>query len=658
MRRAALFLLLFLLACTPPDSGPAPELQLSRSALSLSTVAQDTLIIRNLGEPNSVLDWSIESSSSLLSLSSRSGQLRYQEETSVTVSLSSAWPPTTPQDSADLSILAGNTKRTVTVQLPGFPKADTPMILISQSSIALDKGSATGSLVIRNIGGVASMLNWSVAHVGNLIFAPASGSIEGGKELRVFVTVDQRRVSANQDVTESFRILSNDTDGKTPSVFVTYNLPSSGLELCGTFPSSQQISLSTATAISGLPYVADELLVQFAAGTLQSQATRDLSQAVLHDFQLQELKMATNLRPALVRVPAGRDVLEFAKSLESDPRVAYAEPNYYLTTLSLPNDPLLSKQWHLGSFGIPEAWQLPPGAKPVVIAVIDSGFDIAHEDLALRMLPGCDFFNGDNDPRPASGMRSDQINHGTHVAGVAAATGNNAVGVAGVAYGPNIRILPLKVFDDLGVNGSVDRLLDALLWAAGYDLPGVGRNPNPAQVINMSVGASPTQERLKSLNEVTRQVNAKGVVMVAAAGNNGQMILLPAADEFVIAVGSVDQDYRRSPFSNYSATGPTVDFMAPGGIGSGGMCAGVLSTIPGSEYACMEGTSMAAPFVAGLAALLLAQDSTLSPAEVKTKLQDSALFTDSMTSAEYGAGVVCADKALGASTRCGMSLPE
>jgi len=330
-----------------------------------------------------------------------------------------------------------------------------------------------------------------------------------------------------------------------------------------------------------------------------------------------------------------------------------------LKLLTAPNDSLYSEQWNLKDFGLEPAWAIETGSNEVVIAIIDSSVNTKHDDLAAKILPGCDFNNKDNNPNPgpSNGGKSE---HGTHVAGIAAAIGNNHLGIAGVAYGSGIKILPIKVFDDAGINGTINNLIDAILWASGYDLPNVGKNPNPARIINMSIGASGAaiSDKLKSINDATGKAKAKGVIMFAASGNAGlsNEILYPAADENVIAVGSVDADRRRSDFSNYSKNGPTVELMAPGGFNSVAVCSGtkrIRSTYPNNQYGCLSGTSMASPFVAGVAALLLSQDSGLNPQELKTKLINSAYSTADMDSAEYGAGIVCADKALGASTQCG-----
>ena len=359
-------------------------------------------------------------------------------------------------------------------------------------------------------------------------------------------------------------------------------------------------------------------------------------------------------------VPAGENVATFARRLATDPRVVYAEPNYLLETLAEPDDPRLSEQWNLLDFGLPQAWDVATGdTGKVVVAVIDSGVDTAHVDLQTKVLSGCDFADKDNNPNP--GPQSVDPDHGTHVAGIAVAVGNNAEGVAGVAYGASVKLLPLKVFSDMSdKGGSIDALLDALLWAAGIPVEGVGTNPNPAQIVNMSLGVEPSAlegSTPQAIEDVTKRVYDMGVTMFAAAGNDGKdtFVRSPANSPWVYAVGSVDGDYRRSGFSDYATSGATVDFMAPGGTKPGSLCSNgsILSTFKGDGYGCKAGTSMASPFVAGVAALVLSRTPGLSPSELKAELANSALFEPYMNAQAYGAGVVCADRALGAATQCG-----
>ncbi|CAN5801907.1 S8 family peptidase [soil metagenome] len=502
---------------------------------------------------------------------------------------------------------------------------------------------------------------------------PAKGSLAPGETEYITVTFDYKGLSKGQLLNESLALKTQPVDG-VPSVKtipLVFEMTVGGLDACGGLRSgSNSVGASQRAAPQGSPYADRELLVQLHTGlntqasntqavgtqTAENAALRRVAVSVAQDYGLTLQGVPSANRPTLVTLPVGETVPEFAARLARDPRVAYAEPNYYLELLDVPNDPFLDAQWNLLDFGLPQAWAVETGTGKGVIAVIDSGVYGKHEDLSGKLYPGCDFYDGDNDAAP--GLDSFDAGHGTHVAGIAAAVGNNGTGVAGVAYGPGVRIVPVKVFDDSGRTGTVDELLDGLLWSAGLPIEGVATNPHPADIVNMSLGIDPAKMQvntLQSVNDVTQRVLASGVVMFAASGNGGlsDRIFAPGNSPSVLAVGSVDGDRRRSDFSNYAARGKSVDFMAPGGSSDNSECFSILSTLPQNDYDCMSGTSMASPFVAGVAALLLSRNSDLSPEQVKAKLTGSALFTSYMNAAEYGAGIVCAGSALGAATRCG-----
>ncbi|MCA9838552.1 MAG: S8 family serine peptidase [Trueperaceae bacterium] len=553
----------------------------------------------------------------------------------------------------------------------GEPRPDlVPRIDISNATLSLTADAPIQTILVRNLGQAGSQLEWSMTSESDLvIISPAKGLVNKDEEQSVTITVDQEKIEPNTPVFEEISVVSN---GGTKRIALSFRLSGTGLAACGTFPVEQfQTAGSTRYTDPVGAYAPDELLIRYAtplsslsldASSRKLQLER-LEASVQSQYQFAVKKTASLYRPSLIKVPAGEDVLSYAKKLSQDSRIAFAEPNYYLQTLAAPSDPLYSEQWTLKNFGLEQAWDKDFGNNNVVIAVIDSGVDMTHEDLIDKMLPGCDFADDDNNPNPGlpNGGKSE---HGTHVAGIAAATGNNGLGIAGVAYTTNVKILPIKVFDDRGITGKVDDLIDAILWAAGIPLEGVANNPKPADIINMSLGVDPSMiaDKIASLSEALAQAKTQGVVMFAASGNAGQsdLILTPASDPNVIAIGSVDDGFGRSGFSNYASSGPTVDFMAPGGVTTGSFCNGsneVLSTFPKTtEYGCLRGTSMASPFAAGVAALLLSQNPALSPDQVKAKLTASAYFDpESMNPEEYGNGVICADKALGTETQCGLS---
>lgn len=391
--------------------------------------------------------------------------------------------------------------------------------------------------------------------------------------------------------------------------------------------------------------------------TLDGRATAGLSPAALveltgaavrSDFGLTRLEMAA--LPGLPELVATDDAPAVLAKLSDDPRVEYAHLNYYLEVLYVPADPLYEEQWHLDDFGLASAWDAylaVSSQREVVIAIIDTGVDPLHPDLATKVLPGWDFHGVDPDAAPGTGYLA---GHGTHVAGIAAAAGG-AVGVTGVAFVPEVRLLPVKVFDDSGAGGTVADLVRAIRWSAGLSVAGAPGNRHPAQVINLSIGVPGV---FPSLDAAVKAAWDAGAVVVAAAGNHapGQPdrgVLSPANAPCAIAVGSVDADRQVSAFSN---TGPEVEILAPGGYGSAS-CGGIVSTMPGGGYGCMSGTSMATPFAAGVAALVLSQGEHTSPESVRNLFSVSTSSVDSYLPTVGGHGLLCADMALGAATSCG-----
>ena len=531
--------------------------------------------------------------------------------------------------------------------------APEPMIFVSRANIALNPVKNSAVLIIKNLGKKDSVLNWTAVDAPNIVLSAHSGSLKYNEKSELVLRISGSAIRAAKYFVAEIVIKSNDVD---KSVFIYYRPKLSntgGLKHCG---NPLKHDSAGSSKIDSKSYVGDELLISYVKS--KNFVTAGGIASLNNKYGLLTLK-ENDKRPNLVKIPNNKDPLEYAKILAKDPKIEYAEPNYYLQLLSVPNDPLYEQQWNLKSFGLEQAWDIETGKNRVVVAIIDSSVDSKHEDLHDKTLPGCDFNNQDNDPSPGK-SNGGKAEHGTHVAGIAAAIGNNGKGIAGVAYGKAVKILPIKVFDDAGISGTIDSLIDAILWASGYDLPGVGKNPNPADIINMSVGANGAaiKDKIKSINDATAKAAAKGVLMIAASGNSGskQEILYPAAADNVIAVGSVDESLKLSDFSNYNAHGRSVDLVAPGGFSSRKLCSGterIRSSFPNDKYGCLSGTSMAAPYVTGVAALLLSQNKNLTASELKNRLLGSTLFDKSMNKAEYGAGILCADRALGAKTLCG-----
>lgn len=335
----------------------------------------------------------------------------------------------------------------------------------------------------------------------------------------------------------------------------------------------------------------------------------------------------------LVRLADPSDLDQALELLNADPRVAYAEPNHRVRLASLPNDPHLGKQWGAFAVGAPAAWVLGD-AEDVIVAVLDSAIDMTHPDLVDALLPGYDFCADsacttyDNDPHSST----NDAEHGTHVAGIIAAAHDNDHATAGIA--PGARILPVKVFPEGDDTSDTYILSLAVRWAAGLPVEGVPLNPNPAHVINLSLGGP--DHNITLAKAIDDAVNA-GVVVVAATGNDYKpSVSFPGRMENVIGVGALNHAWDRAGFSNY---GDGLDIMAPGHF--------ILASKPGGAAWYMNGTSMATPHVAAAAALLLAHDPTLTPAQVKDHLMQTAYLPTGASASQFGAGLLRIDGALG-----------
>jgi subtilisin family serine protease len=252
--------------------------------------------------------------------------------------------------------------------------------------------------------------------------------------------------------------------------------------------------------------------------------------------------------------------------------IVASEPDYFVSALAdePPSDPLYGDQWGLPAIGAPAAWaSLSADLPSVTVAVIDSGICASHPDLQGRITRGWDFV--DNDATP-----DDLMGHGCGVAGIIAANANNGEGIAGVA--PNARIMPLRVLDAQGL-GTYSNVAAAIVYAVD----------NGAEIINLSLGGANASDLLA---DAIGYAATRGVTVVAASGNTGREgVLYPAAYSSVIAVGAVNRSLERAIFSTY---GPQVDLMAPGQD---------VYTTTLTGYARANGTSFAAPHVAGVAAL-------------------------------------------------------
>ena len=363
------------------------------------------------------------------------------------------------------------------------------------------------------------------------------------------------------------------------------------------------------------------------------------------------------------------EVAALARDLkERDANVEYAEPDRMMKKLFVPNDPRYTEQWQYyettGGLRLPQAWDISTGSG-VNVAVIDTGYR-PHADLSGQFIGGYDFITdpaiaGDGNGRDADASDvGDSVTagqcgtgepaensswHGTHVSGTIAAKTNNGVGVSGVAY--NAKVVPVRVLGKCG--GYTSDIADAIIWASGGSVAGVPANPNPARVINMSLGGGGACDT--TTQNAINSARSRGTVVVVAAGNEGvdASSSNPANCAGVITVAATNRSGGRAYYSNFGAV---VDVAAPGGDArtSGG---GILSTLnagttsPGADsYAWYQGTSMATPHVAGVVALMLSKNPSMTPDQVESTLKSTARAFPASCSG-CGAGLVDANAALG-----------
>ncbi|MCX7782257.1 MAG: S8 family peptidase, partial [Meiothermus sp.] len=392
-------------------------------------------------------------------------------------------------------------------------------------------------------------------------------------------------------------------------------------------------------------FVPGEVLVEFRGGvSLQSVGSlRLLVQG--RPVELQQVRPLGLPNTALYRADLSEaETPALLAALRSRPDVASADLNWLEQALATPNDTNYNLQWHYPAINLPQAWDRTTGSNSVVVAILDTGVLFrsgnaaqSHPDIGDRLLPGYDMVSpisgtnplanaGDGNGRDAdpfdSGDEQSTGYHGTHVGGTVGAATNNNQGVAGVDW--TARLLHVRVIGLLGA--TVADQVDAILWAAGESVPGVPANANPAKVLNMSLGGKGpcTTARQNAINLVT----GKGVVVVVAAGNENDDASLysPASCANVITVGATDFAGARAPYSNFGAR---VDVMAPGGDTSTDLAEGVLSLgfddqTQQFNYKFENGTSMAAPHVAGVVALMKALNPNLNTAQALQILKSTA----------------------------------
>lgn len=316
------------------------------------------------------------------------------------------------------------------------------------------------------------------------------------------------------------------------------------------------------------PFAENQMLVKLKKGV-----TKKEKQQLYMEQKGRMLKQNKELDFEVMELEKGEDIKEKVKVLQNDERIEYVEPNYIYTTQMIPNDPFLVFQYGLSYSRTHDAWNYTTGINQK-IGVLDTGVQIDHPDLIGKLMTGYNIVDDNTNVTDTSG-------HGTHVAGICGAVTNNNLGVAGMA--PSAAIMPIKVLSDNG-DGFVNHIAEGIIYAIEQG----------CKVINLSLGGT--------FNSITLQ-NAvdyawsRGAVVVAAAGNSSSLVATyPASYHNVIAVAATNQFDQLAYFSNF---GFWVDVAAPG--------VDILSTFLSNKYAFLSGTSMATPFVSGLAANLLAQ---------------------------------------------------
>ena len=326
----------------------------------------------------------------------------------------------------------------------------------------------------------------------------------------------------------------------------------------------------------------------------------------------------------MLQLPAGVSVDTAIAAYRQNPAVALLAPNAPIKATSLstsptalgmlggwiPDDPLFPDQWALqdGVTNVLSLWRRDLSAKNVLIAVVDTGIDYTHPDLAGRVEPGYNFVDGNTDVMDRDG-------HGTHVAGIIAAAGNNGIGVAGIAW--DAKLLAVKVMNRTG--GSNFAAISGIKYAVDHG----------AKVINLSF-TKPTPGRNPLFDLAVQYATAHGVLVVAAAGNEHGAVCAPANCPGALAIAALG-DQTVDTLAPYSNFGPQIFMAAPG--------TDILSTYPGDQYRSLSGTSMAAPMVSAAAALLMDEHPDWNLSEIEHGLEEAADPVGTATrSDQYGYG--------------------
>ncbi|MHB8493569.1 MAG: S8 family serine peptidase [Casimicrobiaceae bacterium] len=354
-----------------------------------------------------------------------------------------------------------------------------------------------------------------------------------------------------------------------------------GLMLTSGLPAFGQSAAGVASSVP--QFLPGHILVAPKAGLPRAQFDKVLAR--------HGAKVAGQLRGLnvyVVALPATASEQAVAHALSQHPNIKFAEPDALVHSDFVPNDPYYPNEWHEPKVGASTAWNTSIGSG-VTVAILDSGIDSTHPDLAGQLVPGWNFYDNNSNT-------SDVYGHGTEVAGTVAAVGNNSIGVAGIAFGA--KLMPVRVTDTNGW-ASISALANGLTWAADHG----------AKVANMSFAV----QSYSTIISAAQYFMNKGGVVMNSAGNTGTLDTT-AASSALVSVSATDSTDTVTSWSSY---GPYVDVAAPG--------AGIWTTTMGGGYSAVSGTSFSSPLTAGVAALMMAANPQLAPSQIVSMLESTAV---------------------------------
>ena len=369
----------------------------------------------------------------------------------------------------------------------------------------------------------------------------------------------------------------------------------------------------------------DSIILDFKEDVPIARISEEIQELSVKYNQRVDLNSVFSISDRIYILQGDKKILKELKRSDLNKDTEYIEANYLYHTTAVPNDPQYNRQWNFRDINVEQAWDETKGAG-VTVAVIDTGVSKVPDLKSTKFVKGYDFVNNKDDA-------SDDNGHGTHVAGTIAQSTNNGYGVAGIAY--EAKIMPLKVLAGSG-GGTVADIAEAIKFAADND----------ADIINMSLGGGGASHMME---EAIKYAHGKGVVIIAAAGNEGRNAAsYPARYPDVISVSATNPAGEKASYSNFGAG---VDISAPGGSAEGKGDSGkiIQNTINPqtgeSVFVGFPGTSMAAPHVSGVAALVRATGVD-TPDEIRNILQQSARKVEEDHLNHYGSGHLDANAAV------------